>query len=156
MVVRIRQRVGPSDTRQTVVTSPTEIAIQLGEVVVTAYLTDTQAAKTLIANLPLTTMACTGINDACGQMTPLPYQASDLQGGWFNGDICYDPSGDWFSIYIGGENAKPHLREIFLGQLANANDIKLIKSQLNGDEIPLTISIKESEREGNKASDVKI
>lgn len=155
MVVRIRQRLGPSDTRQTMVTSPIEIAIQLGEVVVTAYLTDTQVAKTLIAHLPLTTMACTGINDACGQIMPLPYQASDVQGGWFNGDICYDPSGDWFSIYTGGENAKPHLREIFLGQLANANDIKLVNSQLNGDEIPLTLSLKEGEREGNKASGIK-
>ena len=148
MVVRIRQQVGPSDTRQTEILSPTEIAIQLGEVVVTAYLTDTQASKTLIAHLPLTTMACTGITDACGQIMRLPYQASDVQGGWFNGDICYDPSGDWFSIYTGGENTKPHLREIFLGQLANANDIKLVNSQLNGDEIPLTLSLKEGERGG--------
>ncbi|WP_354365170.1 cyclophilin-like fold protein [Streptococcus rupicaprae] len=93
--------------------------MRLGNMVIPAILSHTGAAKILLERLPIKTTACTGGLAICGQILPLPYDSKEVQGGWFAGDICYDPSGDWLSIYLGGDNAKPYLQEVFLGQLGD-------------------------------------
>lgn len=109
--------------------------------VIPAILSHTGAAKILLERLPIKTTACTGGLAICGQILPLPYDSKEVQGGWFAGDICYDPSGDWLSIYLGGDNAKPYLQEVFLGQLGDEVGLEQLQALTGEEDLSLTVTL---------------
>lgn len=120
------KRISETDNRVTTVENPTPITLTINDQTFSANLNDSSAAKDLISRLPLTVKLSGGTADYCGQFESLPYEASDVQNGWFTGDISFDPNGDWFVIFIGGDNTKEHLKEVTLGQIEHPDDVEKI------------------------------
>lgn len=117
------QHTPENDTRVTTVNNPTAVNLVIDGHKFPAFLNDSTAAQALIRQLPYTVTVSQGIHDYCGGMDHLPYDDDAVQAGWFNGDIAFDISGDWFVIFLRGENNNPQYQEVNLCQLANAADI---------------------------------
>lgn len=133
------KKISPKDNRITEISNPTKVNLTIGNTSVPAYLGNSTAAKALYKQLPFKTQVSAGSVDFCGKFSGLPYLEDEVQGGWFAGDICYDPNGDWLAVFTGGDNAKPHLKELFLGQIAHSEDITKV-SQIKG-TVELMISL---------------
>jgi hypothetical protein len=129
------QHISEKDNRATTIGNPTAVNLIINGEKYPAYLNDSRTAKELISKLPYTVSVSQGMHDYCGVMEHLDYNDEDVQDGWFNGDIAFDISGDWFVIFLRGENNSSQYREVNLGQLASQADIKKIAG------LPTTIQV---------------
>lgn len=77
----------------------TKVKLIVGETVIPAILNESTPAQALLDKLPYTVRLQRYEHDYCGVMKEaLPYDSSELQSGWTNGDIAYAVSGDYFAI----------------------------------------------------------
>ena len=129
------QHTAEDDTRVTTINNPTAVNLVIDGHKFPAFLNDSTAAQALIKKLPYTVTVSQGMHDYCGGMDHLPYDDGAVQAGWFNGDIAFDISGDWFVIFLRGENNNPQYQEVNLGQLADAADITNIS------KLPTTVKV---------------
>ena len=81
-----------------------KICLKFGETTVPAELNETETARTFAKRLPVTIrVRGTGI-DFCGQMPfDLPHERCQVQCGWSNGDVNYNPGGGWFALLFDDE-----------------------------------------------------
>ena len=129
------QRTSATDNRITTVEKPTAIKLVINDQTFPAVLNDSQAAQALLKMLPYTITVSQGMHDYCGVMDHLPYREDDVQSGWFDGDLAFDISGDWFALFLRGANNEARYQEVNLGQLVNKEDIAKIA------QLPLTVNI---------------
>lgn len=129
------QHTSSTDNRVTTVEKPTAVKLVINDQTFPAVLNDSQAAQALINKLPYTITVSQGMHDYCGVMDHLPYSKDDVQAGWFNGDLTFDISGDWFALFLRGANNDARYREVNLGQLVNKEDIARIA------QLPATVDI---------------
>ncbi|WP_295746789.1 cyclophilin-like fold protein [uncultured Limosilactobacillus sp.] len=129
------QHTSTTDNRVTKVEKPTGINLVINGQTFSAVLNDSQAAQALIDKLPYTITASQGAHDYCGVMEHLPYDQNDVQAGWFDGDLSFDISGDWFALFLRGANNDARYQEVNLGQLVNKEDIAKIA------QLPATVDI---------------
>ncbi|EEU30738.1 hypothetical protein HMPREF0501_00143 [Limosilactobacillus coleohominis 101-4-CHN] len=123
------------DNRIIAVEKPTAVNLIINGQTFPAVLNDSQAAQALIKKLPYTITVNQGMHDYCGIMDHLPYREDDVQSGWFDGDLAFDISGDWFALFLRGANNEDRYQEVNLGQLVNKEDIDKIA------QLPLTVNI---------------
>lgn len=97
----------------------THITLITGETVIPAVLNDTASAQALLGKLPYTVRLQRYVHDYCGVMdAPLPYDATDLQNGWINGDIAFAVDGNYFAIlYKDEEHSQQYDGLVKLGAL---------------------------------------
>lgn len=120
------QRQSDDDNRVTAVTHPTKINLVINGQQFPAELNDTTTSKAILDKLPMTVTVSQGMHDYCGTTDHFPFDQSDVQSGWFNGDLAFDISGDWFVIFLRGANNDPQYREVKIGQLETTDEIKQI------------------------------
>lgn len=120
------QHQSASDKRVTAVNHPTKVNLVINGHSYPAELNDTTTSQALLAKMPLTVTLNQGIHDYCGSTDHLPYDDQDVQAGWFNGDLAFDISGDWFVIFLRGANNDPQYQEVKIGQLVDEDEIKQI------------------------------
>ena len=82
----------------------TAIVLRFGDMEVPAHLNGTETARAFADRLPVTVdVSGTGV-DFCGRMPfSLPYDEAQVHDGWTNGDLNYNPRGDWLAVLFGGE-----------------------------------------------------
>lgn len=137
------QRQSGNDNRITTVSQPTQINLVINGYKYPAELNDTTTAQAILAKLPMTVTVSQGMHDCCGTTDHFPYDQSNVQSGWFNGDLAFDISGDWFVIFLRGANNDPQYREVKIGQLETTDEIQQIAA------LPDTIEVKiERAKEG--------
>ncbi|KRM82129.1 hypothetical protein FC35_GL001528 [Limosilactobacillus coleohominis DSM 14060] len=129
------QHISATDNRTTTVEKPTAIKLIINNQTFPAILNDSQATQTLVKKLPYTITVIQEIHDYCGVMDHLPYSKDDVQVGWFDGDLAFDISGDWFAFFLRGANNDVRYREVNLGQLVNKEEIARIA------QLPATVDI---------------
>ena len=81
----------------------TPITLTIGETVLDAYLNDSDPARSLIAQLPLTVSLNDSGNDFCGDHIDIEYSESDVTSGYQNGDLVFWPTANNFVIFVDGE-----------------------------------------------------
>lgn len=84
--------------------SEISITLHFGDTPVSGVLNGTETARAFARELPCRIrVSGTGV-DFCGQMPfKLPYRAEQVQHGWKNGSINYNPGGGWFAVLFDGE-----------------------------------------------------
>lgn len=95
------------------------ITMWFGETAVSAELNDTATARAFAEKLPVTiAVSGTGI-DFCGRMPfRLPYEQSQVEYGWTNGDVNYNPEGGWFAVLFDDEeNSKRYGDQVNMGRI---------------------------------------
>lgn len=125
------QTTSATDNRVTAVNHPTKVKLVINGHSYPAELNGTTTSRALMAKLPVTVTVSQGMHDYCGVFDHLPYDQQDIQSGWFNGDLAFDISGDWFVIFLRAANNNPRYREVKIGQLDNTDEIKQI-AELDG------------------------
>lgn len=129
------QHTSTTDNRVTKVEQPTAVRLIINSHSFPAVLNNSQTAQALIKKLPYTITVSQGMHDYCGVMDHLPYDEDDVQAGWFDGDLAFDISGDWFALFLRGANNDSRYQEVSLGQLVNKEDIAKIA------QLPTTVGI---------------
>ena len=82
----------------------TRINMYFGDTVIPGVLNDSETAKALIAKLPYTQKVSRYSHDFCGVTEELPYDESDVNYGWLNGDIDYATDAPYFTILFEDED----------------------------------------------------
>jgi len=102
----------------------TKIVLDFGGVLVPASLNDSATARAFAESLPATirVRAC-GI-DVCGRAPQaLPYTQSQVRRGWSNGDINYNPGGNWFAVFFADEeNSMRYGDQVNIGRIDGSLD----------------------------------
>lgn len=97
----------------------TKVTLTIGDNVIPATLNDTLTAKKLIEELPFTVETSKMQYDFCGTVEELPFDNSQRQAGWKNGDIGY--SKGWFALFHNGEEkSSSHTSEMIIGHIDDA------------------------------------
>lgn len=83
----------------------TKINLYFGDVIVPGVLNNSDTAKALVAELPVTLSMNRYAHDFCGQAGSLhlPYQEDEVHYGWLNGDIDYAIDEPWFTVLFDDE-----------------------------------------------------
>lgn len=100
------------------------INIYLDGTLIEAELNETKAAQAFAELLPITAQVPgTGI-DFCGQAPfTLPYEESRVKHGWRNGDVNFNPGGDWLAILFDDEeNSARYGDQVNTGHITNSLD----------------------------------
>lgn len=96
-----------------------KINMHFGETVIPAELNDTETARAFADKLPATiTVSGTGI-DFCGHIPfSLPYESRQVERGWVNGNVNYNPGGGWFAVLFDDEeNSKRYGDQVNIGRV---------------------------------------
>ena len=119
----------------------TPVTLTIGEVTLEAYLNDTMSAQELISRLPVTVHLYNSGHDYCGGIDPaLPYDESDVQYGWKDGDLAFWTAGDDFVIFHDDEEVSGNTGNlVILGHVTS--DIEEVRAL--PDSIAVTIALKE-------------
>lgn len=90
-----------------VLSEGTRIRMHFGDTVITGILNDSDTAKALIDQLPVTVHMNRYAHDFCGSASDLnlPYQEDEVHYGWLNGDIDYAIDAPWFTILFEDEDS---------------------------------------------------
>lgn len=102
-----------------------KITLNFGSVSIPATLNDTETARAFADKLPaIIRVSGTGI-DFCGQMPfSLPYEQRQVDRGWKDGDINYNPGGGWFALLFDDEeNSKRYGDQVNMGHVGAPLDI---------------------------------
>lgn len=135
------EHINENDNRVLTVEDPTSVILDINGEEIEAVLNNSTASKALLEKLPLEITLGRGSSDYCGIFEELPFNDDERQDGWFKGDISFDPNGNWFVIFFGGDNNRPGATEVTLGQLADTAALDKVKSF--GPEITVKITLKE-------------
>ena len=119
----------------------TPVTLTIGDVTLDAYLNDTLSAQELISRLPVTVHLYNSGHDYCGGINPaLPYEESDVQYGWKNGDLAFWTAGDDFVIFHNDEETSGGTGNlVILGHVTS--DIEEVRAL--SDAIDVIIALKE-------------
>jgi hypothetical protein len=84
----------------------TRIHMYFGDTVIPGVLNDSDTAKALIEQLPVTVHMSRYSHDFCGSASDLdlPYNEDEVHFGWLNGDIDYAIDAPWFTILFEDED----------------------------------------------------
>ncbi len=137
------KHINQNDNRVLTVENPTPVTLDINGEKIEALLNDSSASKALLKKLPLEVTLDRGSSDYCGIFEELPFTKDEQQDGWFKGDISFDPNGNWFVIFFGGDNNRQGATEITLGQLADTAALDKVKDL--GSEITVKIALKEAQ-----------
>lgn len=129
------------DNRVLNVNNPTPIMLEINGQKIKAFLNDSTASQALLKKLPVEVTLERGSSDYCGVFEELPFTADERQDGWFSGDISFDPNGNWFVLFIGGDNNRRGATEITLGQVAG--QVELAKLRNLGSDINVKITLRD-------------
>ena len=128
------------------------IELRLGELAVPASLNDTAAARALAQRLPLDLRMCASTVGCCGALPfSLPADPALVHRGWTDGDVNYNPSGDWLAIFFDDErNSLRYGDQLTIGRVEGHLDAlrALVQSKLalelaaskNGDALSAAIA----------------
>lgn len=109
------------------VAEETNIMITVGDTVIPAVLNDSVSAQALIETMPFTVSMTRGSADFYASMEePLEYSQEDVHNGWQNGDIGFDSSGNYLTIFHSGEDTSENIgNQVTLGHVS---DLSLLGS----------------------------
>ena len=82
----------------------TKINMYFGDTLITGVLNDSETAKALIEELPMTQHVSRYSHDFCGVTEELPYNEDEVHYGWLNGDIDYATDAPYFTILFEDED----------------------------------------------------
>ena len=118
----------------------TPITLTIGETVLDAYLNDSDPARSLIAQLPLTVSLNDSGNDFCGDHIDIEYSESDVTSGYQNGDLVFWTPANNFVIFVSGEENSASTGDLVkLGRITSPQEMI---DALEG-RIDVTIALKE-------------
>lgn len=112
----------------------TSITLTIGTTSVEATLNDTATARALEASLPLAIPICCCGVDLCGHLPhALPYTQAQVRRGWANGDINYNPGGEWLAVFVADEeNSMRYGGQVTVGHVTGPLDaLKGIEGEQN-------------------------
>ena len=101
------------------------IIMHFGDTAVNAVLNDTDTARAFADCLPARIpVSGTGI-DFCGQMPfELPYEEGQVERGWKNGAVNYNPGGGWFAVLFDDEeNSQRYGDQVNMGRVTSPLDV---------------------------------
>lgn len=127
----------------------TPITLTIGETVLDAYLNDSDPARSLIAQLPLTVSLNDSGNDFCGDHIDIEYSESDVTSGYQNGDLVFWPTANNFVIFVDGEEDSANTGNLVkLGRVTSPQEMLDV---LEG-QIDVTVALKEEAAENTEVA----
>lgn len=127
----------------------TPITLTIGETVLDAYLNDSDPARSLIAQLPLTVSLNDSGNDFCGDHIDIEYSESDVTSGYQNGDLVFWPTANNFVIFVDGEEDSANTGNLVkLGRVTSPQEMLDV---LEG-QIDVTAALKEEAAENTEVA----
>ena len=127
----------------------TPITLTIGETVLDAYLNDSDPARSLIAQLPLTVSLNDSGNDFCGDHIDIEYSESDVTSGYQNGDLVFWTPANNFVIFVSGEENSASTGDLVkLGRITSPQEMI---DALEG-RIDVTIALKEEAAENTEVA----
>ena len=124
----------------------TPIILTVGNTVLDGYLNNSKAAKSLLAELPLTVTLEDSDNDFCGGNLSLDYDKKDVQYGYENGDLAFWTPANNFVIFVDDEENSADTGDlVILGRITSPQEMLL---SLKG-TIKVTIRKKEGHEQTN-------
>lgn len=127
----------------------TPITLTIGETVLDAYLNDSDPARSLIAQLPLTVALNDSGNDFCGDHIDIEYSESDVTSGYQNGDLVFWPTANNFVIFVDGEEDSANTGNLVkLGRVTSPQEMLDV---LEG-QIDVTVALKEEAAENTEVA----
>ncbi len=121
----------------------TEITLTIGNQRLNAWLNGSTASKELISRLPVTVTLADSDNDYCGSISPaLPYEQSEVQSGYRNGNLAFWTAGNDFVIFVDDEESSANTGNlVILGQVTD--DYSFLIGR--GGTVDVTIALKGQE-----------
>lgn len=120
----------------------TQIILTIGDKVLKGYLNDSEPAKSLISQLPLTVTLNDSDNDFCGGNIDIEYSDSDVQMGYKNGDLAFWTPANNFVIFVDDEEKSENTGDlVILGRITESQEIL---DSLDG-RIDVTIALADKE-----------
>ena len=102
----------------------TPITLTIGDKVLNGYLNDSEPAKSLLAQLPLTVTLNDSDNDFCGGNLDIEYSDSDVQSGYKNGDLAFWTLANNFVIFVDDEeNSADTGNLVVLGKIMESQEV---------------------------------
>ena len=127
----------------------TPITLTIGETVLDAYLNDSDPARSLIAQLPLTVSLNDSGNDFCGDHIDIEYSEIDVTSGYQNGDLVFWPTANNFVIFVDGEEDSANTGNLVkLGRVTSPQEMLDV---LEG-QIDVTVALKEEAAENTEVA----
>ena len=116
------QTEGTEDTANT--NGNTPITLTIGDIVLNGYLNDSEPAKSLLAQLPLTVTLYDSDNDFCGGSLNISYDTADVQSGYKNGDLAFWTPASNFVIFVDDEESSANTGNlVVLGKITESQDV---------------------------------
>lgn len=102
----------------------TPITLTIGDKVLNGYLNDSEPAKSLLSQLPLTVTLNDSDNDFCGGNLDIEYNDSDVQSGYKNGDLAFWTPANNFVIFVDDEESSADTGNlVVLGKIMESQEV---------------------------------
>lgn len=120
------------------------VTLTIGDTVLHAYLYDTEPARSLAAQLPMTVSLNDSDNDFCGDNIAIAYDEADVESGYQNGELAFWTPANNFVIFVSGEETSSGTGDLVkLGMITEPQEML---DALTG-SIDVTIALDATEQE---------
>lgn len=128
----------------------TAIKLTIGDKVMKGYLNDSEPARSLAEQLPMTVTLNDSDNDFCGGNIDIRYTSDDVQSGYKNGDLAFWTPANNFVIFVDDEEKSANTGNLVI--LGRIDEPQNVLDSLEG-SIDVTISLADDNATGNNKND---